>query len=224
MRAFHVRLAALTVLLLLTSSASAGTVLQFAQTNPGDTLSAIQSGSSTTLSTAGNTDGNNVSIPVRITNLNGVPGFNVTGFETFESVTSAGQAVSMGGFVEQAYSGTIVFSSLAGGLGTNYLTATFTDAIFIGSGSSPTLQTSTGSTVAFTSSIIPVLNMPGFSLSFSNVSPAVSTTDNTLSSFSGQQTGTFSGTVIPEPSTVVLGTFPLVLGVLVSLKRKRMTR
>jgi hypothetical protein len=228
MRVSHVRLAAFAVLLVMTSSARAGTVLQFTQTNPFDSVSAIQSGSTTTLSTAGNADGGFASVPVTITNYNGMslnvpPLSYIPAFETFEGVTSVGPAVSFFGLVEQSFSGTIVFSQLPGGVGTNYLTVKFTDATFFGSGSSATLQTSTNSTVSYSSDFINTLDMPGFSLSFSGISPAVSTTDNTLANLTGQQTGTFSA-VIPEPSTVVLGTFPLVIGALVSLKRKRIKR
>jgi hypothetical protein len=198
--------------------------LQFTQTNPSDTLSAIQSGSSTTLSTAGNPapDGGPDSIAVTITNLNGTPMVNIPAFETFESVKSSAPATAAGGFVDQTFSGKIVFSSGTNGTGFNFLTATFTDAVFFGFGSSPTLQS--GSTVTFTSAVITALSMPGFSLSFSGVTPAVTTKgsgpSSTLASFKGQQTGTFSTMAVPEPSTFVLGATPLVIGVLVSRKRK----
>jgi hypothetical protein len=224
MRAFHVRLAALAMLILLTSSAKADTVLQFTQSNPTDTLSAIQSGSSTRLSTAGNADGAGVSIPVTIANYNGTPGVNIPAFETFENVKSVGSAVSFAGFVEQEFSGTIVFSVAPGGAGGSYLIATFTDATLFGSGSTLTLQTGTDSTVSYSYTapgFISSLYKPGFSLSFSNVGPPVSTTDGTLSSFTAQQTGTFSATAIPEPSSLVLSSFPLVVGLLAFVKRMK---
>jgi hypothetical protein len=223
-RAFHGRLAALVALLLLTSSANAGTVLQFTQANPADTVSAVQSGSSTTLVTTGNADGAGVSVPVTITNYNGTPGLNIPAFETFVNVTSVGPATTFGSFVMQAFSGSIVFSVAPGGAGGSYLTVTFSDATLFGSGSSLTFQTGSNSMVMYsysTPGFISDLYSPSFSLSFSNVAPPVSTTDGTLSSFSGQQTGTFSATAIPEPSTVVMGAFPLVVGLLISFKRMR---
>jgi len=221
MRAFGVKLAACTALLLLTSSANAGTVLQFTQTNPNDNVSAIRTGSSTTLSTTGNPDGGFFSIAVTITNLNGTPMVNIPAFETFESVKNDGPASMFGGLVFQNFSGAIVFSSAPNGAGLNYLTATFTDAVFSGSGSSPTFASEVTSVVTFTSDVITDLSMPGFSLSFSDVSPAVHATSNTLAGFNkGQQTGTFSSSAVPEPSTFVLGATPLLIGALLNRKRK----
>ena len=58
-------------LLLLTSPARAGTILQFSQINAVDSITATESGGVTTLSTAGYVDGGFVSIPVILSNFNG---------------------------------------------------------------------------------------------------------------------------------------------------------
>jgi hypothetical protein len=190
-------------LLLTTSSAQAGTVLGFAQSNSSDTITGTVSGGIvTSLSTAGNADGGNVSIPVTVGSYLGAPFLGVM-FETFVGVTSTDGT---------HFSGTIEFTSGTGGTGTNELTATFTDATFSINGGAAALTVS-GNDVTFTSANATFGSNNAVALSFSDVSVGTTT-------FSAQNSGTLSTTAIPEPSTIVLGTFPLVLGALVLRKRK----
>jgi hypothetical protein len=105
----------------------------------------------------------------------------------------------------QPFSGTF---SITGG-GVNILSGTFTDAVFGGfGGTSLTLSASNGvpgESVTFTSSVIPSFdlhNPEGASFSFADVTPPVGITPTgTLSSATMSVAGTFSATVVPEPST-----------------------
>ena len=118
----------------LSAAAQAGsiTVLQFAQTNPADVVTATEAGGVTTLSTAGNADGGGVSIPVTISNFLGMPGLSIPAFETYVNVTSTGTATTFLGQIFQGFTGTIEVTSGVGGTGSNYLTATFTVPTAIG--------------------------------------------------------------------------------------------
>jgi hypothetical protein len=215
-------------LLLLTSSASAGTtILQFSQVNPNDAITATESGGVTTVSTAGYVDGGFTSIPVVLTNFNGQfepPGTIV--FETFVGVTST-NAASLGsnGQTTQDFSGTIKFTALpeSAGYGTNYLTATFTKAVFSGAMYASTMNVS-APTLTFTSSYISDFIHTGMALSFSNVSPIVQITGSSLGSFTAQNTGTFSALAVPEPSTLCLSLVSVVIGATAARVRKAMKR
>lgn len=138
------------------------------------------------------------------------------------SATSIAPATSSGGFVTQAFSGS--FSITSGG--TNYLSGTFSDAVF-GSGSSLTLSVSDpNDSVTFTSNVIAAadLGLPrGMSLSFADVHPSVGVHKGSLSSFTSSISGTFSGRgpllQTPEPGSLVLVALAM-LG-LVGIRRRK---
>jgi hypothetical protein len=207
-------------LLLLTSSTEAGTVLQFAQVNASDDVTATQSGGVTTLSTANNVDGALVSIPVVVSNFNGAPFPPAPVFETFVGVTSTGTATSAGGTISQLFSGVIMFTSGTGGTGTDFLTATFTNAVFSGSANAASLNVSAPN-LTFASDLATFGAVTGMSLSFSGITPALGITGNSVASFTAQNSGTFSATNVPEPGTLCLASVALVCGTL-AFGRKKM--
>jgi hypothetical protein len=194
--------------------ANADTVLQFAQFNPNDTITATDVAGVTTLSTAGNADGNNVSIPVTITNFMGVPGVNIHAFETFSHLTSTGPAMSASGLDIQSFSGFIVFSPLPGGVGDRYLIAHFTSGgTLVGAdgGHEATLGASQPpGSLALTSDLLPPPDRTFFppasmALGFSNLTPALHiSADGSIASFTAQNAGTFSANPVPEPTSFVL--------------------
>jgi hypothetical protein len=111
----------------------------------------------------------------------------------------------VGSDIEQHYSGTFTITS---GL-TNYLSGTFSDAIF-GSGGALAITASNetpGESVTFTSSVIAPSLISALdrsaALSFTDVTPGASIVFGTLRSFKSDVSGDFSATV-PEPSTWAL--------------------
>ena len=212
--------------LLLGSSAQAGTILQFAQSNPADVVTGTNSGGGVTLlSSAGNADGGGTSIPVLASNYLGVPfPLGLPMFETYVGVTSTSAATSAAGSISQNYSGEIEFTSLPGGAGVVYLIATFgATGVFSGgaAGGSASLTASVPKdTVTFT---VPGMSFSdaALSISYSGISPVLGITAGSVSSFTGQNSGTFSANTVPEPSTLYLGSFATVMGAL-AFARKRM--
>ena len=203
-------------LLLMTSSTKASTVLQFAQVLATDSITATDTNGVTTLSTPA------ASLPVVVSNFNGTPeppGFVV--FETFVGVHSTDTATSSGGTITQTFSGTIEYTSAPGGLGGNFLTAKFTNAIFQGSGNSASL-TATAPNVTFTSSMAAFGSDTGMSLAFTGITPPLGITGGSVASFTAQNAGTFSATIVPEPSALCLASFAAVIGTLAAYGKKRM--
>lgn len=202
--------------LAMATSSSAVTILQFGQTNPNDVVTATAAGATTTLTT--NSTLAPGSIPVQITNIGGTPlGTPLPAFETFIGVTSTGTATTTTGTIEQLFSGTIAITSLPGGTGGNFLTATFTNATLFGlagGGSASLVGSRPPQNVTFTSNFAPIIpliagNPPeNFSISFSNIIPGLTMTGSTIAGFTAQNAGTFAtGTatnVIPEPSGIVM--------------------
>lgn len=121
------------------------------------------------------------------------------------SATSTDAATLVGGSVLQNYSGSFQITNGAA----NYLSAVFTDAVF-GQGNALTLSASQpGELVAFTSNQIAPnhLGSPeAFSISLTNVTPAVSITNGSLSSFTASHSGTASAFPVntPEPASLAL--------------------
>jgi hypothetical protein len=201
--------------LLLGARAQGGaiTVLQFGQANPNDIVTATDTAGVTTLSTAGNADGGGVSIPVIITNYLGSTGVDIPAFETFVNVVSSGPASSFLGSDFQSYTGTIEFTSLPGGVGVNYLTATFANVgphtnDFSGpdGGNAATLSASEPlASLVFTSDFALLSPPTAMGIGFSNVSPVLSIAgDGSIASFTGQNAGTFSAVIVPEPASMAL--------------------
>jgi hypothetical protein len=216
-------------LLLLSCSTEAGTVLQFSQVSSTDVVVATNNGiGTTTFSTTSpiNTDGGGVSIPVNISNYLGmtqVP-FPLLAFETV-SVTSTDVA-SPGGTITQAYSGTIEFTANPvndpSGAGQVFLLATFGSGAFSGgtNGGSASLNASVPqNVVTFT---VPGLSFAdaALSISFSGIVPPLGITAGSVSSFAGQNSGTFSANGVPEPGTLCLASFAIVIGTLAHGRKK----
>jgi hypothetical protein len=216
-------------LLLLCSSANAGTVLQFGQINPADIVTATDSSGTTTLSTTGNVDGAGVSIPVVITNFLGASVL-IPAFETYVGVTSVGPAVLFMGQDFQAFAGTIEFTSVPGGIGATFLSATFAgvglatnDLFGANGGSAATLSASEPPASLVLTSVFAVLPpVTSMGIGFSNLSPAMHiASDGSIASFTGQNTGTFSSSSVPEPGTLSLASVAVVVLGTLAYARKR---
>jgi hypothetical protein len=204
---------ALVALLCMGGWARAGTVLQFGQANPNDVVTATLSGGVTSLSTAGNADGSGVSVPVLITNFLGTPVVAIPAFETFVGVHSVGTDTVASGQVIQSFVGSVVFSSLPGGLGADFLTATFISPTLAG-----VLSGTEGGTQAQLSATGPpqllllksdfelagFANPTSMTLAFSNVGPGLNDSTGSIRAFTGQNAGTFAAQAVPEPASMAL--------------------
>lgn len=209
--------------LAMATSASADTILQFAQQATNTTpIAAVASGGVTTLSTTGpgSTAG---SVPVLI-GFGGAPP-TIAAFETFTTPLTSGATANQAGtmITQDAYGGTIKFSSLAGGGGTNFLTASFSGGLFSGTagGNSAALSASAPPSVVTFSSDIPALQVliaastgRNLALSFSGLTNPLSLTPPppTVSGFNASNTGTFSTNAIPEPTSVVMASISALVG------------
>jgi len=208
--------------LALTKSASADfmPLLQFFESPPATAVvTATNNGAGTTSITTPVG-----SIPVTISSVLGVP-TSGSAFETFTSpLTSSTAAVNNAGTITQTgYSGTIVFSSAPNGLGTKLLTVTFSSGLLggIANGNSVALTASQPpGTVTFSSDLALVqaaINNSiarNFAIGFAAVTPPLSITSGSISSFTAQNSGLFSidTGLIPEPSSIVLAGFSAFAG------------
>jgi hypothetical protein len=214
------------------SDARAGTVLQFSQTNLNDHVTATDNGGVTTLATTGNADGAGVSIPVLLVTSAGIsPG--TVAFETYVNVVSIGPATTLGGTITQAYSGTIELTSLAGGGGINFLTATFAGMLTgpTGGTAASLVAANPPNNLILTSGVLgQLLNPTSMSISFSNVSPflTIASTNGSVDSFVAQNAGTFGATLgqgaVPEPSSIMLSFIGMGTVALVARLRARFKR
>ena len=163
-------------------------------------------------------------ISVNITGIapNGVVGNAFLDF-TF---TSTGAAVNIAGQIEQNYSGTFSFNSLANNTGTNILSGNFTDrASGAAGGNQLTVGAGTPSdTVNFTSDVIIALALErALSIAFSSVLPALAICGTTICSFTTAVAGNFSANLpvqVPEPASLLLFGSALV-GIAARFRRRR---
>ena len=211
-------------MLLLGSTANAGTILAFGQSNPVDIITATASGTTTTLSSTGNADGGGTSLPVLASNYLGVPfPLGLPMFETLTATSTSAATINGSGTISQDFSGTIEFTSLPGGAGAIYLSATFTDAVFSGKGASASLN-ATYPDLSITVPGITYGSNQGMSIAFSGITPSLSINGSgTVAGFTAQNAGTFSGTVVPEPSTFCLASCAIAVCALV-YGRKKITK
>ena len=220
-------------LVVLATSSHAGTILQFTQLTPADGVTATANGGITTLSVGSPTGGNSLPVLISVPGTGSTP---LTAYENFvKNPTSTDSVTTIGGFLLlQPFSGQINFTSGANDTGTLYLRASFTNAIFGGAaggsaaflvGSEPGLIFP-HQTVSFASSYAPIEaaiagnNDFGFSLALSAISPVLTTTDGTISSFFAQNAGSFSA-VIPEPQSIIMAAAAGFAGVVCCLWRRR---
>jgi hypothetical protein len=184
--------------LALATPASATIVLNFGQISGSNTIVATTNLADTQTTITG-TD-----VAINVTqDLGGFLGpaiFNL-------SATSTDAAVAIGSSVLQHYAGSWQITSGLGGTGTNYLSGTFTDALF---GTGPSLTLSVGAppdTITTTSDQIPSIDLglpEAISLSFTNVIPPVGIAGTTLAGFASGIAGNFSATPVSEPGAFAL--------------------
>ena len=138
-------------------------------------------------------------------------------------MTSTGPATSSGGTITQDFSGTIEFSTGPLPGAPFYLVATFTDAPFSGSKNAASLNISSPElTLSSDLATLPFPAETGMSISFSGITPPLSIAgDGSVAGFTGQNAGTFSSTLIPEPSSVCLASFAVVIGAIRGLRQEK---
>jgi hypothetical protein len=185
-------------------SSRAAVILVFSQVGTGNTFFGTNDG----LGTAGSTKLSATDVAVTISGYAG-GGTPISAFFNL-AATSTAVATTVGTDVSQRFSGTFSLTSLSGGGGTNYLSGDFSDRVF-GSGSGLVLSASTpADSVNFNSSVLSSsqLQIPrAISLSFTNVTPQITISNNSLASFSSSVSGNFSATAaVPEPTALALWT------------------
>ena len=186
---------------MITTVASATTILTFGQTGGGSPIVGTNNGAGSTTISGGN-------VAITITQIDAALATPIAAFLNL-SVTSIAPAISVAGFVVQEFSGSFTITSGLGGTGINYLSATFVDFVF-GAGSSLTLSAANPpASTAFSSGVIADLGLPnGISFSFANVNPSIGISHGSLRSFTSSVSGTFSGTAppreAPEPGSLAL--------------------
>ena len=180
----------------LAGAAHADSIMVFGQSSPADTVTGISTGGTSTQITG--------DAAIDVTQIIGGSPFSA--FLDF-TANSIGNALSVGSFVTQQFSGHFCITSLDGCGGINYLSGIFTDSTF-GAGQSLTLSVSDPpDNLVLSSSVIPASVLAkdtGFSLSFANVAPSVHEDGNTLGSFRSTVAGDVSALAVPEPASLAL--------------------
>jgi hypothetical protein len=185
----------------LAASANATQIIAFGQVSDTNTLVATANGTGTqtTLSTDS---------AISITQLFGQVA-PIAGFLDLNA-TSIDAAQGIGPALLQHYSGTFAITSLAGGAGTNFLSGTFSDAAFgLATGEQLSINVANPpDTLSLTSSVIPLADLAApntFTLSLSNLAPALALDNATLASFTASYSGVASSTTAaPEPASLAL--------------------
>jgi hypothetical protein len=192
MKARYLFLSLLAATALPIPAADASVLEIFGQTGTGDTVTGTRTGSSTTITS---------DTQVEITEIDADVVTPILATFTLNA-TNSGPATLSGGEILQRYAGSFTITNGA----TNYLSGTFSDAVF-GAGGALTLSASNPSptqSVTFTSNVIAPNLISAFnralSLSFTDVSPNAAIVAGTLRSFNSDVSGSFSSAV-PEPST-----------------------
>jgi hypothetical protein len=207
--------AGMAALLIAPLEAQADQILAFGQTSQTNdvTLTANGGGTQTTLVA---TDA-----PINITQIFG--GGTPAAFLDINA-TSVGAATPLGAGFQQHFNGTFSLTSLAGDMGTNYLSGSFQDLAFgvntvliVGSSNPPDVITLTSDVIAAGE-----LGLPqGVAFSMSNFTPPVSLDGTTLASGTASVTGTFDATPVPEP--ISLGIIGIGIAGLGYVRRARRT-
>jgi hypothetical protein len=183
------------------ASADATQIIAFGQTSDTNTLTATANagGTATTLST---------DTAISITQLFG--NAPTSGFLDLNA-TSIDAAQGIGPALLQHYAGTFSITSLAGGAGTNFLSGTFSDAAFgLATGEQLSINVaSPPDTLSLTSGVIAAADLVApstFTLSLSNLTPALALDNATLASFTASYSGVASATTqaVPEPASLAL--------------------
>lgn len=218
----------------LSTSAGAASLLTFGEntsTPQVDFVRATVSGNTTTLNTVGPA-ASPTSIPVTLGQvgiLSGPAASALPAFETFLPALSS--TIGNSGGTQFGFNGTIIFSSLAGGTGTNYLTAVVQNGVLRANGAAGTFDASDGSTngglsttVTLTSGFQPVILAMGGSASnttfstpgavaigLSNITPLQS--GASFVTFTSTNGGTLSSlNVIPEPASFLSASTAILAG------------
>jgi len=182
-------------------AASAAPILTFGQVGSGTPITATNNG-------AGSTTIVGTNVAIDITGIAGGVGTGPAFLTLGATSTNAAAPVGVNGVI-QNYSGTFCITSLAGCLGTNYLSGSFTD-VALGQGTSLVLAAAQPTdTVSFTSAVIPLnlLDLPrALAFGFAGVNPAVSIVNGSIGSFTSSVAGTFSAEAspVPEPASLLL--------------------
>jgi hypothetical protein len=212
-------------LLGLPTSASAGTILVFGQTDNSNFVQAAFSGDTATLTTHGVTPTASISIPIVLTQLGNVQVPPTAAFETFVGggLTSS---TPQTGDLKGGFSGEIIISVAPAelGFGGIFLDTTFSGGTLKADGASGSLAASVPlNTVNFTTqnplveaALGGTTGVGAFALSFAGITPPQSVP---FGPFNTQNSGVFSTvSVIPEPASIsmALWAVPLwaVLGML----------
>src|SRR5271157_1850940 len=194
-------------LLGLPTSASAGTILAFAQPDNINFVRATFSGDTATLTSNQITPITSISIPVEVTQIGNVLVPATPAFETFVGVTSS---TPQTGDEKLGFSGEIIISTATAeaGYGSIFLATTFSGGTLKVDGGSGSLAASVPlSTVSFTTQNLFVeaalggfTGVGAFALSFAGITPPQGVPFVDLTT---QNSGVFSS-AIPEPTSIVL--------------------
>jgi hypothetical protein len=191
-------------LTVLVQSARAETILVFGQNGLASDFTAATTGLS---GAAGGTTLSAVDVPVTITGIDNavsLPGSYPAAFFNLSAQSVSNAVINGSGQIIEDFSGSFSITSLAGGGGTNYLSGSFSDAVFgSGSGLGLTASGPLGVPTLASDVIGDLAQSRAISLSFTSVTPnAFVTANQTLAAFTSNVSGSFSAS--PEPASLVL--------------------